>query len=224
MAYIVPADFRPETTASWCSGLVLPADQASSGDLTIAIAAISQRIEEKTGDYFTKQTLVLEHDVTPRNTGDEGRRLYLQRRCTAVTTVKLRDYTGTLGAAQTASLYRLHSSLDTAGAVQLGELDWLDLVPLSAGLTGLSVTNPWAWPVGPQTVQVTGDFGWTVTPGDIKRATALYVWDLFFRQAGDLGRARAFSRGDARIELADGVPEADEILKDYMRGAPVMIG
>ena len=87
-----------------------------------------------------------------------------------------------------------------------------------------TAAGPWTWPVGTQTVQVTGDFGWTVTPGDIKRATALYVWDLVSRQSGDLGRAKAFSRGDARIELADGVPEADEILKDYMRESPVMIG
>jgi hypothetical protein len=221
MAYIVPADFRPETTASWCAGLVLTADQASSPDLTVLIAGISQRVEERTGDYFTKQAgLVLEHDVEA-----PSKRLYLQRRCTAVTTVKTRYYDESLTTQATSPApYRLHSSLDAAGAVKIHGLDYLELTEAGVGLIG-TYWGPWIWPVGTQTVQVTGDFGWTVTPWDIKRATALHVWDAVFRQSGDLQRAKAFtSGGGARIELADGIPEADAILADYTYKSPVMIG
>jgi hypothetical protein len=221
MAYLTPAEFRPQTLASWCSGIELTAAQIGDADLTAAIASVSQRVEEKTGDYFTKQAgLVLEHDVAAPSA-----RLYLLRRCTAVTTVKTRYYDESLTTQATSPApYRLHSSLDTAGAVRTQGLDYLELTVAGVGLVG-TYWGPWTWPVGTQTVQVTGDFGWTVTPGDIKRATALYVWDLVSRQSGDLNRAKAFtSGGGARIELADGVPEADDILKDYMFRSPVMIG
>jgi hypothetical protein len=218
MVYVAPADFRPQTHASWCAGLELTASQAPDADLTVAIASVTQRINDKTNDFFEATVgLVLEHDVYAPSP-----RLYLMRRCTAVTAVKTRYFDGTL-VTQDANAYRLHSSLDSTGAVEIQGSDYLDLTYWGVGLSG-TYWGPWNWPLGTQAVQVTGTFGWTVTPGDIKRATALYVWDLFFRQAGDLQRAKAFSRGDARIELADGVPEADEILSRYMRQSPVMIG
>jgi len=218
---LVPNDFRAASFDPACTGLLLSDDEANDPRLVELIASVSQRIDEITHDHFETQTgVLLEHDVSVSSP-----RLYLSRRCTAATTVKTRDYAGTL-TTQAATVYRFHSSLDTAGAVKLGDLDYLDIIPDGPGLA--LTTSAWSWPIGPQTVQVTGTYGWTVTPGDIKRACALMVWDVFKREGGDVRRASRWARGDLTVERATdsetGLPEADEILKTYTRDTLVGIG
>jgi hypothetical protein len=222
MAYLTPANFREGTLSAECAGLTLAASEAPDNDLTTTIATVSRAIDRICDDFFEPTTTTLEHDVyTP------SPRLFLLRRTTAVTAVKLRDYTAAL-TTQAATSYRLHSSLDVGGAVMLGLSDWLDLVPDSAGLVGPSVWDRFTWPVGPQTVQVSGTFGWTTTPGDIKRACALMVWDIFKREGGDVRRAQRWARGELTIERATdtltGLPEADETLKVFRRTNKVHVG
>lgn len=221
MVLLTPANFRPQTLSAACQGLALEATEASDADLMTEIASATQRINDYTGDQFESSAgLVLEHDVSLWSP-----RLHLLRRCTAVTTVKTRDEAGVL-TTQSATVFRFHPSLDSTGAVRLGDLDYLDIVPGGAGLTGVDFAG--YWPVGPQTVQVTGTFGWTVTPGDIKRACALMVWDVFKREGGDVRRASRWARGDLTVERATdsttGLPEADTILETYVRRSFVGVG
>lgn len=221
MTYLVANDFRAASFDPACNGLLLSDDEANDPRLVEVIASVTQRINAITSDQFeTSGSIALEVDVQWNSP-----RLYLPRRTTGVTQVATRDYAGTL-TVQAATVYRVHSSLDTAGAVKVGELDYIDIVLDGAGLAGVSW--PFMWPFGTQTVQVTGTFGWTVTPGDIKRACALMVWDVFKREAGDVRRASRWARGDLTVEratdTATGLPEADEILASYTRETRVGVG
>jgi hypothetical protein len=215
--YLLAADFRPDTPAAACIGLTLNADEVSSPDLTIVIAAVSQRIDNVTYDHFSQlPASVREYDVS----GD-SKRLYLDQRCTSVTAVKTRDHTGTL-TTQAATAYRLRSSLDSTGAIELHDTDYIEILPLGTLLSGPDIYWGYTWPCGTQTVQVTGNFGWTVTPGDIKHVVALLVWDALKREGGDIRRAVRWARGDLTVERATdtltGLPEADDLLKPFIRG------
>jgi hypothetical protein len=217
MAYLVFGDVRPDSAAEFASQLTLSeSDVGDDAAITSAIARMSQRIDDVTNDHFESETVTLELD------GDGTDRLMLPKRCTAVTTIKTRDSAAVL-TTQAATVYRLHSSLYSTGSKRLeqGGLDWVDIVPLSAGLS-LSLEGPWAWPCGPQTVQVVGTFGWTTTPGDIKRLTALLVYDHFKPIRSDLRRTDQFTTpGGERVLMADtdpfGIPEADDIVASYRR-------
>lgn len=214
MALLTPANFREQTLAAACAGLKLDQSEAPDTDLTTWIAAVTQRVNEVCGDFFEPSTTSLEHDVAW-----DSSRLYLQRRTTAVTAVKTRDALGNL-TTQSSTAYRLHSSLDSTGAVKLEGSDYLELIWGGGGLA--STWNPWLWPTGTQTVQVTGTFGWTTAPGDVKRAVAMMVWDVFKRQDSDVRRAIRWARGDLTVErdtdTMTGMREADELLKPYLRG------
>jgi hypothetical protein len=49
----------------------------------------------------------------------------------------------------------------------------------------------------------------------------MIVWDTFKREAGDVRRASRWARGDLTVERAadtmTGMPEADELIKPYIR-------
>jgi hypothetical protein len=90
MAYITFADFRSATVAEYCQGLTLTTTEASDTNLPIAIARFSQRFDDFTNDHFESASLTLELD------GEGEGRIYLPKRCTAVSTVKIRDENGTL--------------------------------------------------------------------------------------------------------------------------------
>lgn len=215
MAYISFADLRSASVAEFAQQLTLTTAEASDDNLTAAIIRFSQRFDDFTNDHFESAGLTLELD------GEGEGRIYLPRRTTAVATVNIRDETGTLTTQDTTS-YRLHSSL-VAGTTRSGDWDWLDAVPFGVGFAGVPVTNSnvWCWPGGPQTVQVTGAFGWTVTPGDVKRAVALMVFDHFKPIRNDLRRTQSFTTDSAAINLAitkpTGIPECDDIIEEYRR-------
>lgn len=215
MAYLTAAEFRPGTLSAATAGLELAEDLAPTADLTSQIATVGARVDYLTGDHFEQTTGSIEVDVT-----ENSSRLFLPQRFSTITAVKTRDHLGVL-TTQTAGVYRLRSSLDAAGAIPLYDRDYVEILDYGNGLYGPDVLWPFAWPVGTSTVQITGTYGWTVTPGDIKRVVALLVWDHFERESGDVRRAKIWRRGDLTVERDDesttGIPEADDLLKPFMR-------
>jgi len=227
---LVPADFRPDgNVAEPVIGFTLTQAQANDPDLTASIARLTRRLEDLTGDRFVQSVgEVVELDVMV-----DSDSLYLPYRTTAVSTVKTRDAQGVL-TTQSASAYRLNTSLDSTGSRRLGTWDSLDLVPYGSGLA--ATYSSWYWPRGTQTVQVTGTFGWTVAPPDIVRALAQLCWDHYMTKRGDLGRASSvnmagetltfFRAGEnpynARVASV-GIPEVDQVVAEYARDPWVLI-
>lgn len=229
MAYIAPADLRTATLAEYAAGLALSTTEVSSAStealLTATIARVSQLFNDFTNDVFESESLTLELD------GDGTSRLMLPKRTTAVTTVKLRDEDGTLGSAQTSTVYRLHSSLYSSGSKRSGEYDWIDIVPLGAGLSN-GLEGPYAWPCGPQTVQVVGTYGWTTTPAQVKRAIALMVYDHWKPSRPDIRAAESVSNNNVIVRYAlpdpendiwTGISEVDGIIKQYRRDGYLVV-
>jgi hypothetical protein len=226
MAYLAFADFRTATLNEVCQGLSLTVGEAPDASLTTAIARMSMRVDDWTNDHFESQSGIETLDVPY-----ESIFLYLPRRCTAVTLVQTQDPTG-LATTQAATSYRLLSSLDAAGAnlrEAQASTDKLTIVPPPGnGLVVTLSTTPWVWPVGPATVLVTGTYGWTVCPGDIKRALALLVYYHFKPIRADLRMAETVSVADSTIRFGatfpSGIPEADDIIFDYKRDLAVYVG
>jgi hypothetical protein len=223
MAYVIPNDFRTATLAEYCQNLSLSTSEAADAALTAAIVRFSARIDDLTDDHFESQSLTF--DLS----GDGSRSLQLPQRCTAVTTIKTRDYLGNL-TAQSATAYRLVSSLNSGGATRrtLDAVDVIEIVPYQY-LQGLVGQPWWLWPRGPNAIQVVGTFGWTVTPGDIKRAVALMVYDHFKALNLQLRRAVTLNTADATYGYGTtpgptGITEADEIIRDYTRPVGLLVG
>lgn len=225
MAILTAANFRPQTTDEACIGRELTAQQAEDGDLDATIARMTARIQDLTNDDFSDAVETFELDVWVYSES-----LMLPKRCTSVTTVKTRDAQGVLTTQSGFSppSYRLRSSLDAAGAVRLGDFDHLDLVSYGPGLLN-SADGSYCWPVGPQTVQVVGHFGWLVVPSDLKRALAHLVWDHYRAQRGDLGRVRQVSAAGIAETFSEdpamtGIREVDQVLLDYRRDVFLGVG
>jgi hypothetical protein len=230
MAYLAPGAFRTDSLDEACKGLAL--DEPGDAALTAAIARLSQRIDDWTYDHFETETA-----ATVNLSGGGGSRLYLPKRCRAVTTVKLRDVSGTLGAAVTSTAYRLRSSLTSTGDARVdgSNLDWIEIVPYGVGI-GMSSwgSSPWGWPRDANAIEVVGDFGWLVTPGDIQRALAMLVWDHFKGQRPSLYATESvqtdtfverFPRPDSSTGVFSGMALVDGIIANYRRGMQdVMIG
>lgn len=213
MSVLAVADFRTATVTSACSGLTLTTTEASDTNLPVEITNQARIFDDETNDHFESEATTLDIDVTYW-----AGRLYLPRRFTAVSSVQTRDEAGTLTTQDTA-VYRLRSSLNSTGSKRVGGFDWLDIVPLSDGLN--TEMGAYCWPVGPQTVRVTGTSGWTVTPGAVKRAVALLVYDHFKPLRNDLRRTDRWQTSDASFNTAEslpwGLPEADTTAENYRR-------
>jgi hypothetical protein len=200
-------------------------DAPTDALITAAIARLSTRLDNWTNDHFETDALTLDLDVYLASS-----RLRLPKRCTAVTTVNTRSPAGVL-TLQPATAYRLSSSLEQAGSLRTegSSIDTIDIIlDTTLGLTGTLWDGEWVWPVGTQTVQVVGSFGWTDTPADIKRAMALLVWDHFKPQASALRQASRQTSADLTVEYAitepSGIPEVDDIIADYKRDSIVAVG
>lgn len=221
--YLAYSDLRPDSLAEFASGLEL-SEQVVGDDalITSAITRMSQRFDDLTNDHFETQTA-----TTLTLTSNGTRILDLPRRCTAVTTVSVTDYAGTT-TAQTAGVFRLHSSLNAAGSAWTspGALDWLELLP-SQFLVGASFGYGYAWPTESNSVTVLGTFGWTVTPTDVKRAVALMVYAEFAPQADVLGHVTQWLDAGTIYQRSvgpTGLPAVDELVERYKRTQPVMVG
>jgi hypothetical protein len=221
--YLLFSDMRPDSAAEFASGLELP--ETVVGDdalITSAIARMSQRFDDLTNDHFetqTSQTLTL--------TGNGTRILDLPRRCTAVTTVSITDYAGTV-TAQAAGVFRLHPSLNSAGSAWTspGASDWLELLPYQY-LVGATFGFGYTWPTEANSVTVLGTFGWTVTPAEVKRAVALMVYAEFSPQADVLGHVTQWSDAGTIYQRSvgpTGLPAVDELVERYKRSQSVMVG
>ena len=223
MAYVTFADFRTATLAEHCYGLALTTTEAPDAALTAAIATYSQRMDNLTNDHYETETLTYDLDVD--STTD---RLYLPKRCRSISTLQTRDYAGTLTNEAT-TVYRLTSSLDAAGALRepIGGLDHLDIIPGGSGLS----TGYMTWPVGPQTVRVTGQFSWATTPSEIKWAVARLCYARFKESRADLDRAETLTNAGVTLRFLEsdaehptGLREVDEIVADYKRDSFIGVG
>src|SRR5690242_9777346 len=166
--YILPADFHAATLAEWCVGIPLETADISDANLTTLIARMSAKFDFYTQDSYSKTA----GDII-RVDGSGSDTLYLPERCTALTTVETLNPDAITWTTQVSTVYEFVSSLDSAGAVrsQLCDIDHLTIHPPQM------LVNVYAsgsiWPQGTHNVRITGDFGWTTTPGDVKRAIAL---------------------------------------------------
>jgi hypothetical protein len=223
MVYLTPDNMRSASLAEFAIGLDLTDDEAETTRLAASIARWSFRFDLEAVDHFEPATLTLELD------GDGTPQLELPYRCTAITTIKTRDNAGNL-TTQPSTVYRLHSSLDSAGANPLDDRsrDWVEIIPYTyltlagqVGWTNWSAGWAWGsvWPPGPQTVQVVGTFGWTTTPADVKRAIAMLCYRDFKPQADVLQFATQWSSGSAVFSASAttpfGIPFVDATLKTY---------
>jgi hypothetical protein len=224
VAYLTAADFHPDTLNEACQGYSL--GDVAPASLTLAIARLSQRLDDYTDDHFEPETLTV--DLV----SDGTTRLVLPRRFTAITSVKFYNDAGTLGSAQAAASYRLRSSLIVSGSKRLSKdaLDWISTVPYSVGFTGGPTgSSAYRWPTD---VQVVGTAGWTTCPGDIKVALAQMVWDHFTAQGGALGRTEQLTANGETFRFVASDPEAgfwtglrdvDAIIANYRRHTPVLV-
>lgn len=213
MAYPTAAEFRPDTLVEYTLGLAIALDEANATVLQAAIDAQAQSFEEKTNDTF-----VTTGSTTITIDGTASRKLILPKRCTAVTVVKTVDYAGT-ETTQAAGTYRLHSSLDAAGAERVGSYDFIEILPESAGF--VNTRHPYKYDQGVATVKVTGVFGWTTTPRNAKRAVALMVWDQVKPRRADLHKVARIDGQSESIVFTDteptGIVEADRIIAEFYR-------
>lgn len=220
--YLVAEDMRSASLAEFAAGLALDDNQAETSRLTAAIARMSQRFDDLTNDHFSTQTA-----TTLTLSGNGTRILDLPRRCTAVTTVSITDYAGTV-TPQASTVYRLHSSLNSAGSAWTspGAVDWLEILPFQF-LSGASFGLGYGWPEEANSVTVLGTFGWTVTPFDVKNAVAMMVYDHFKNKSDRTRRASSYQAGDAsfvnNVE-GTGIKDVDDIIERYRRSQQVMVG
>ena len=119
-------------------------------------------------------------------------RLYAPRRVRSLTTVQCRQVDVSSFTTQASTAYRLRKSLNGGGTAMVDgrTSDWLDAMPgLSTGI----------WPLGAETVRLTGKFGWAAVPDDIKRLVALKVYDMVKGNADPLSRIVQRQTFDATI-------------------------
>lgn len=207
MAYITPADLRERTRKPWAVGLVLTEGDASDADLTTQIALVTSRIEEDLGDDFEPPSP--DNDEIRSVSGWGTERLYIPWRVRSLTTVETLKLDTGVYTVETTADYRLHSSLNSTGTAMVDSADWLDIVtPISTGL--------YYWPWGAGTVRLTGKFGWAVVPDDIKRLTALMVYDAVKATGDPLTRLTQKTTVDAVITYGES-REMTEIIDRYAR-------
>lgn len=222
MAYPVAADFRTATIAEYAHDIPLSTTEVSNANtealLGATIARMVERFEELTNDRFISETLTLDID------GSGHRKLVLPKRCTGITTLSLRQDSGSYVAQSASNTYQLHSSLYASGAKRIGDVDWVEVLPHGDGLVSLPTGgHPFYWPRGQYAVRIAGTWGWTTTPADVKRAIALLVYDHYKPIRDDLRRAEGYRTQDADIRLvpvdgtSTGLPEVDRIVAEYRR-------
>lgn len=212
MAYVSPLDFFVKTKKAWCEGLTFGEEAGDTAYLTTVITQIQEQIENDLSDTFEPPTP--DNDITLELDTHGGRRLEIPRRVRSITTLKTRDLNGVL-TTEASSLWRLTQS--ATGADFSGNVfDRVDIVGGQMLSTGL-------WPYGSQTVQIVGKFGWATTPTDIKRLTALLVYDYLKPINQNLRHTEKLQTSEQSFIFVNpeagtyGIPEADRIRSKYGR-------
>jgi hypothetical protein len=213
---VTPNDFRSNTQAEYCYGLQLTPDDADDTRLTALIARATVRVNEFCADSFDGEgTKAITLDGSGEST------LVLPKRCTAVSQVQTLDNYGNL-TTQQATSYRLHSSLTDSGSRRLDRAvnDWLAIPYPGLGLLN-NPYSPWRWYPSPQSVIVTGTWGWTTPPADIRRAVAVVVFDQAKPIGSQTVRATRWMDGanvfDINTSMPTGIVEVDMLLHEYNR-------
>ena len=208
MAYIAAADFRERTVAPYCAGLILGESDGLDSYIDLIITRVVTQVELDLGDDF--EPAGGDPDETVECDGSGRARMYTPRRVRSLTTVKTRAADGTL-TTQASTAYRLHSSLVSGTAMLDGaRLDYLE------HLTDV-------WPLGTQTVQLVGKFGWSAVPTDIKRLVALKVYDTIKARTDPLSNIIQRQTLDATITYGPPL-EITDIENRYRRSLPVYVG
>ena len=197
--YIEAADFHSGSRKVWTEGLPLDEGDGDESYLEAAILVAQGRIEDDLGDVFEAPNpddpIALTLSVR-----DASRRLSVPRRIRSITSVQTRDISGNLST-QSSTLYRYSTSTDPVS-------DYLSIID------GLSLSTGW-WPVGLDTVVVTGRFGYVTPPDDIKRLCALYVYDYLRPKDDPFSSITERTTADGSITYGDG--EAEKIARRYKR-------
>ena len=200
MAYIAAADFRERTVKPYCANLLLDETHGTDSYIDLIIAQVTTQVELDLADDFEPPNP--DNDETIDVDGWGTLRLYAPRRVRSLTTVAARWPDVSTFTTLASTSYRLRKSLNTAGTAMVDgrTSDWLDAMP---GLfTGI-------WPLGAETVRLTGKFGWAAAPEDIKRLVALRVYDLIKGNADPLSRIIQRQTFDATITYGPSTEVAD---------------
>jgi hypothetical protein len=201
--YLVANDFR--VPQPWTLGLLLDDAEASDAALTDIIKEASLGVDQYTDDHFEPQAAVTLDFYTYWYD-----RLFLPR-IRAITSVAWRQ-TDDSFLTLDADTYQIVASAfgaTTADQVVIRGRDYLEL-------------RTWpAWSAWPQMVRVIGNFAWPETPVDIKRATALMVWDWVKPLGDPLMRSDRWQTADTLVDLSSPnptrIPAANDILNRYRR-------
>jgi hypothetical protein len=227
VTYVQASDFRPGSGKWYTHGIPLSEDDADSNALSDAITAMSEAFDLYTFDHFSPEP----GDGPPEGTitldvsGSGGPNLTVPKRIRSITDVSLRDREGVL-TSQDVAVYRVTQSL-VNGARTEGDLDSISVIP-GKYLTGTGwwgdSTYPgnWSyWPVGTNSVQLTGTFSWENTPEQVKRAVSLMVYDAIKPSTDTLHRADRWATPNANFTVATpnptGLPEVDGIISQFTR-------
>lgn len=214
MSLVSPDDFRVTSLANYCVGISLTDNEADDTVLGEAIAEASQYVDEYCSDIFGGVTETLTLD------GSGEARLWLPRRCTAISALVTLDQFGN-PTTQASEAYRLHSSLVDAGSKRLARdaRDWVELVYLGTGISTQLWFNPWKFYPESQSIRITGDWGWTTPPLAIKTAIALLAYDQVKASGSVTVRHQRMQAGaelyDNSVSSPTGIPKVDTILAEY---------
>ena len=211
MAYIAAADFRERTVKPYCNNLILGETDGTDVYLDLVIAQVTTQVELDLADDFEPPGGDADEAINVDGWGMN--RLYAPRRVRSLTTVEVRYSWLTTYMTQAATAYRLRKSLDSAGTsmVEGRTSDWLDA--MSSLSTGV-------WPLGAETVRLTGKFGWAAVPTDIKRLVALKVYDLVKGNGDPMTRIIQRQTLDATITY--GPPEEITAIEFRYRRQPAL--
>lgn len=231
--YISSADFRPGSGKWYTHGNPLTVDDADNNSLSDAITAMSETFDLYTSDHFSPEP----GDGPPESTttidisGNGGPNLSVPKRIRSISDVSLRDRDGTL-TSQDPAVYRVTQSL-VGGERTEGDLDQIALIP-GRYLTGTGFWDDWTysgswtdWPIGINTVQLTGTFSWSSTPELVKRAVALMVYQEIKPSTDPLQLSERWATPTASMIMAPkdptGITKVDEIIKQFTRSrVPVL--
>lgn len=205
MAYIVAADLRERTQGSFAANLIL-GEGITDAYIDSVIAQVSTQVELEVSDDFEPPNP--DNDEVIEIDGSGMARLYVPRRVRSLTTVETRWPWLSTYSTQASTTYKLHKSLNSTGTAMVdGRVaDYMDALTISTG----------TWPLGGDTVRLTGKFGWAAVPWDIKRLVALRVYTLLKPSSDPLQTIVQRTTADAVLTFGPSVEE-QEIVQRYSR-------